>query len=99
MTIQFNRAAITPGNVGQSQLDSISNQAPGASGEPLGLGQQVEAVKDKTGMVAAHLIPLQQVARDHNCIIGIRPVDRLATELIESGHPTKGFHIKGKSAS
>ncbi|QND86197.1 Adenylate cyclase ExoY [Chromobacterium vaccinii] len=99
MTIQFNRAAITPSNAGQAQLDSVLNQAAGASGEPRGLGQQVEAVKDKTGMVAAHLIPLQQVARDHNCIIGIRPVDRLATELIETGHPTKGFHIKGKSAS
>ena len=59
----------------------------------------VGAVKDKTGVVTTHLIPLQQVARDHNCIIGIRPVERWATKLIKSGHPTKGLHIKGKSAS
>ncbi|AIR63957.1 adenylate cyclase [Cedecea neteri] len=56
-------------------------------------------MKDKTGIVPAHLIPLQKVASEHNCIIGVRPVDKLATALIEAGHPTKGFHIKGKSAS
>jgi hypothetical protein len=63
------------------------------------LQQQVELIRDKTGMVLAHLIPLQQVASDLNSIIGFRPVDKLATELIEEGYPTKGFHLKGKSAS
>ncbi|WP_235212937.1 CyaA/EF/ExoY family adenylyl cyclase toxin [Cedecea neteri] len=70
------------------------NKIPGTS-----LQQLVSQVKDKTGIVPAHLIPLQRVASEHNCIIGIRPVDKLATALIEAGHPTKGFHIKGKSAS
>jgi len=58
-----------------------------------------DSIKDKTGIVYSHLIPLQQLASDLNCIISFRPVDSLATDLIESGHPTKGFHIKGKSAS
>lgn len=73
---------------------SAENKIPGA-----GLQQLVSQIKDKTGLVPAHLIPLQKVASEHNCIIGIRPVDKLATALIEAGHPTKGFHIKGKSAS
>lgn len=63
------------------------------------LQQQVELLRDKTGMVLAHLVPLQRVASDVNSIIGFRPVDKLATELIEDGYPTKGFHLKGKSAS
>lgn len=70
------------------------NNIPGTSLQLL-----VWQIKDKTGLVPAHLIPLQRVASEHNCIIGIRPVDKLATALIEAGHPTKGFHIKGKSAS
>ncbi|WP_227318083.1 CyaA/EF/ExoY family adenylyl cyclase toxin [Cedecea davisae] len=63
------------------------------------LEQQVAQITAKTGIVPAHLLPLQRVASEYNCIIGIRPVDKLATDLIAAGHPTKGFHIKGKSAS
>ncbi len=63
------------------------------------LPQLVSQIKDKTGIAPAHLIPLQKVSSENNCIIGVRPVDKLATALIEAGHPTKGFHIKGKSAS
>lgn len=73
---------------------SAASQPPGTD-----LQQLVSHLKDKTGIVPAHLIPLQRVASEHNCIIGVRPVDKLATALIEAGHPTKGFHIKGKSAS
>jgi len=58
-----------------------------------------DSIKDHTGLVPEHLLPLQRLANEINCIISFRPVDNLATELIESGHPTKGFHIKGKSAS
>ncbi|AOI39204.1 adenylate cyclase [Burkholderia oklahomensis EO147] len=64
-----------------------------------GLATLVERVRGETGVVPAHLIELQRVAREHDCLIGIRPVDRFATDLIESGHPTKDFHIKGKSAN
>lgn len=59
----------------------------------------VEQVGGATGIVRAHLVKLQSFAREHQCVIGIRPVDRLATDLIEDGYPTKGFHIKGKSAN
>lgn len=72
----------------------VASKTPGTD-----LPQLVSQIKDKTGIVPAHLIPLQKVASEHNCIIGVRPVDKLATALIEAGHPTKGFHIKGKSAS
>lgn len=59
----------------------------------------VERLRSKTGIVPSHLIKLQSIAREHRCLIGVRPVDRFATDLIEAGYPTKGFHIKGKSAN
>ncbi|QPW26560.1 adenylate cyclase [Edwardsiella ictaluri] len=59
----------------------------------------INSIKDNTGIAHEHLLPLQRLANEINCIISFRPVDNLATELIESGYPTKGFHIKGKSAS
>ena len=55
--------------------------------------------KEEIGVVADHLIKLQTLAQEKQCIIGIRPVDVMATDLIENGYPTKGFHIKGKSAN
>ncbi|PKH22543.1 adenylate cyclase [Enterobacterales bacterium CwR94] len=51
------------------------------------------------GIVPEHLLKLQTLSQEKNYIIGIRPVDAMATDLIENGHPTKGFHIKGKSAN
>ncbi|SDU38108.1 anthrax toxin-like adenylyl cyclase domain-containing protein [Pseudomonas orientalis] len=59
----------------------------------------LEQVKQQTGIVSSHLEPLQQIAATTNSIIGIRPVESVATGLIEAGHPTKNFHIKGKSAN
>lgn len=61
--------------------------------------QVIENVQYRTGIAASHLMPLQNVAKEKNCIIGIRPVEAVATGLIEDGHPTKDFHIKGKSAN
>ncbi|AOJ04773.1 adenylate cyclase [Burkholderia mayonis] len=79
-------------------MDSTQPSATGRAAEST-LAALVERVRGETGVVPAHLIELQRVAREHDCLIGIRPVDRFATDLIESGHPTKGFHIKGKSAN
>lgn len=59
----------------------------------------IDRVKDETGIVPSHLAPLQDIAMTTNSIIGIRPVETVATGLIEAGHPTKDFHIKGKSAN
>ncbi|CRM31355.1 Calmodulin-sensitive adenylate cyclase precursor [Pseudomonas sp. 37 R 15] len=59
----------------------------------------IERVTKQTGIVSSHLEPLQQIAATTNSIIGIRPVESVATGLIEAGHPTKDFHIKGKSAN
>ncbi|RKP47026.1 adenylate cyclase [Trinickia fusca] len=63
------------------------------------LDRLVDGIKDEVGIVTRHLKVLQQFAMDNNCIVGIRPVDKMATALIEHGHPTKNLHIKGKSAS
>ncbi|WP_097304472.1 anthrax toxin-like adenylyl cyclase domain-containing protein [Pseudomonas chlororaphis] len=74
--------------------------APGSAKNSVSdLLQVMEKVQHRTGIVASHLAPLQSVAKEHNCIIGIRPVETVATGLIEEGHPTKDFHIKGKSAN
>ncbi|AVI67740.1 adenylate cyclase [Shewanella sp. WE21] len=59
----------------------------------------INAIGCKTGIVKAHLLPLQKVAADTQQIIAFRHVDGMSTGLIESGHPTKGFLIKGKSAN
>jgi hypothetical protein len=55
--------------------------------------------KESIGIVPIHLIKLQHLSHKTNTIISIRPVDMMATELIANGYPTKGFHIKGKSAN
>lgn len=46
----------------------------------------VEEVSRNTGIVSSHLSPLHQVAKEQDCIIGIRPVDRFATQLIVLQH-------------
>ncbi|GAM52547.1 adenylate cyclase ExoY [bacterium endosymbiont of Mortierella elongata FMR23-6] len=66
---------------------------------PPTLDDLVKCVAKKSGIVPRHLAPLQQVAQDYNSIIGIRPVEKIATELIENGYPTKNLHTKGKSAT
>lgn len=58
-----------------------------------------DRAREKTGIVSNHLIPLHEIALATNSIIGVRPVETVATGLIEAGHPTKDFHIKGKSAN
>jgi hypothetical protein len=59
----------------------------------------IETLRHRTGIVHGHLALLQDVAQRHDTVIGIRPVDANATDLIAAGYPTKGFHIKGKSAN
>lgn len=87
--------------VPQNLRDATDPAGPSANGGTAEstLGMLCARVQGETGVVPAHLVKLQRVAGEHNCLIGIRPVDRFATDLIESGYPTKGFHIKGKSAN
>jgi hypothetical protein len=63
------------------------------------LSAQTEKGKPVIGIIPDHLIKLQELAEEYNCVIGIRAVDPLATGLITAGHPTKNIHIKGKTAS
>ena len=93
MKIGYNLAAIMPCNY--SKQTTKNNRKAGREDE---IQTLVDFIKDKTGVVPKHLLPLQCLASELNCIIGVRPIDKLATELIASGYPTKGFHIKGKSA-
>lgn len=63
------------------------------------IDELIAQIKDETGVVTSHLQPLEKLASQTNCIIAIRPVEKIATQLIMAGHPTKNLHIKGKSAS
>ena len=90
----FNASVITPNSMSQASLVTSKKNSIEQSIEDV-----IANVKSKTGIVTAHLAPLQKLTQDYNCIIGFRPVDLLATELIENGHPTKRFCDKGKSAS
>jgi hypothetical protein len=59
----------------------------------------IAKIKDRTGVVTTHLVRIQEVAKEQNCVIALRPVETAATGLIESGWPTKGLHVKGKSSN
>ncbi|WP_244110164.1 CyaA/EF/ExoY family adenylyl cyclase toxin [Burkholderia ambifaria] len=91
----FNR----PPADGTSSVDGRTGPQGAQVDQASRLQAMVERVKSETGIVPSHLIKLQHAAEEHRCLIGIRPVEPIATSLIESGHPTKGFHIKGKSAN
>ncbi|MDF9617998.1 anthrax toxin-like adenylyl cyclase domain-containing protein [Pseudomonas entomophila] len=80
------------------QLPTQTASTPTASGNE-GLQSVIEAVKSNTGVVTAHLSRLQAFASEHNLVIALRPVETAATVLIEAGHPTKSFHVKGKSSN
>jgi adenylate cyclase ExoY len=82
---------------------SVINPESSVESAPKTQEQRLADVKElcrteKVGIVPEHLVKLQTLAQEKNCIIGIRPVDEMATDLIKDGHPTKGFHIKGKSS-
>lgn len=94
MRIGFNFSVVLPC---QYSKESIKNNDRISSDDEMQM--LVDPIKDKTGLAYKHLLPLQRLANEINCIISIRPVNKLATELIESGYPTKGFRIKGKSSS
>ncbi|MBJ3590582.1 adenylate cyclase [Salmonella enterica subsp. enterica serovar Saintpaul] len=94
MKIGFNFSVVSPCLYSQESIKNNNNANFDDERKAL-----ADSIKEKTGIVHKHLLSLQQLANEINCIISIRPVDKLATDLIESGYPTKGFHIKGKSAS
>lgn len=96
--------AASPGQTyicGQEHAASVpaTERAPAAENLPTGLLTDPNRILELTGLVPGHLPKLQSVAEKTGYIIAFRPVDRLATQLIEEGYPTKNFHIKGKSSS
>lgn len=80
--------------LGRARLSSTENSARAPAMHGL-----AERIKDSTNIVFDHLVRFQRYAAESRCVIGVRAVDQLATDLIEQGHPTKNFHVKGKSAS
>ena len=57
------------------------------------------AAIDQSGIVPAHKDQIIQTAFQNNCIIMVRPVNRLSTSLIAEGYATKDLHVKGKSSN
>ncbi len=95
-----NTSAISPSGISAQTLGNppIEQGARSAHSAQLSVEAAVERVKGQTGIASSHLAPLQGLAAAYNSIIGVRAVEPVATGLIEAGHPTKDFHIKGKSA-
>jgi hypothetical protein len=58
----------------------------------------VRACGSEHGLVGNHLAILADLARKSDVVFGFRPVNSLATQLLEQGYPTKGLNIKGKSS-
>lgn len=79
------------------QISHSSQQHVVSIGE--NIDELIAQIKDETGLLTSHLQPLEKLASQINCIIAIRPVEKIASQLIMAGHPTKNLHIKGKSAS
>jgi hypothetical protein len=63
----------------------------------IGLAEIASA--ESYGMPEAHMMALQETARETNTSIGIRPVSRFAKTFLQEGCPTKSFAIKNKSAN
>ncbi len=77
-----------------SQLNSRSTQS---SAIVCGI-DAVRACGSEHGIVDSHLSILSDLAKKNNVVFGFRPVNPLATQLLEQGYPTKDLNIKGKSA-
>jgi hypothetical protein len=98
-----NRQSITPSAASMAARDLHIRKEnlpdPTSASYPARLESMASKLKDDTGVVMSDLPRLQKLSYQYNTIVGIRPVDRFATGLIEEGYETKGFHVKGKSAS
>ncbi len=57
-----------------------------------------EAALEHSGIVPSHKQAMLQTASQNNCIIMVRPVNKLSTDLISEGYATKDLHVKGKSS-
>jgi len=52
----------------------------------------------ESGITSTHIQKIQEVAKSLKCFIMVRPVNTLATGLIEDNYPVKGLDIHGKSS-
>ena len=57
-----------------------------------------EAALEHSGIVPNHKQALLETASENNCIVMVRPVNKLSTDLIAEGYATKDLHVKGKSS-
>lgn len=96
----INTSVISPSSASRAMLENRQMEQGAGSGplQKRSLESAIERVKGQTGIASGHLAPFQRLATAYNTIIGVRAVEPVATGLIEAGHPTKDFHIKGKSA-
>ncbi|MDY7575431.1 anthrax toxin-like adenylyl cyclase domain-containing protein [Actimicrobium sp. CCI2.3] len=81
-----------------SQSSSRINSRNNESGAIVCGIEAVRARGSEHGIVDSHLTILSDLATKNDVVFGFRPVNPLATQLLEQGYPTKGLTIKGKSA-
>lgn len=53
---------------------------------------------EASGIVPEHARKIAEVASANDCVIAIRSVNKLSTELIAEGYTTKGLNVKGKTS-
>ena len=83
-----------PGNI------ATNNSVPKIHSEmPKGVLSGIDSVRGHTGIADRHLTPIADLAKKTDTIIAVRDVSQWAKPYIDADLPTKGFHIKGKSAS
>lgn len=81
----------------QRRSSTVSLATPNAEEFVTGF-DAVRSQQKYHGFCADHIRRMIAFAAEKNVVIAFRPVNPLATSLIEDGYPTKGLEVKGKSA-
>jgi hypothetical protein len=63
------------------------------------IGQYTIHQSGSIGMPILHMQAIKKVAIEHNIVIAVRPVNKLASFFINQGCPSKPYHVKNKSTT
>ncbi|MHA0902046.1 anthrax toxin-like adenylyl cyclase domain-containing protein [Enterobacter ludwigii] len=88
-------ALLAPSEVIEIRRHILFQNSPPVSRNEL----EIMCQRHDIGILPKHLLRLRKLATAEKIVIGIRPVESVATRLIEQGYPTKGINIKAKSAT
>ncbi|MBS3050501.1 anthrax toxin-like adenylyl cyclase domain-containing protein [Enterobacter mori] len=94
------QTAAEPALLAPSEVIAIRRHILFENSPPVSLNElEIMCQQHDSGILPEHLLRLRKLAEVEKVVIGIRPVESVATWLIEQGYPTKGINIKAKSAT